>query len=332
MNKISAPSSKQQGGVTRRRPFLHVCALATLFALVVLNCGGGKELPAGAVARVNNQLITNAEFEKRFAAARQGALENPPDELASQLAIRAAFLDQLVERVLLEQVAARLKIVVSEPEVDRILLGMREGHEVADLIGYLTTHQLDDLVLRDRIRYALLVDKMASRYAAAKLAVSEQEVRDYYAANPAEFALPPRIRLRQIVVDNEDFAFQTMNDIMLGESFESAARTRSSSPERARGGDLGFVSRDMLIPEVAEAAFALRVGELSNVVRSPYGFHLLQVTATKPAETLTFEQAQATIHDKLRRQKADRLWQDFVAKLKSRAEIQIDRSRLLGPS
>jgi len=304
--------------------------LLFLTTTLPLACGGEKELPPGAVARVNNQIITLVEFEKRFSAARQGALVDPPGDVVDQLAVRAAFLDQLVERLLLEQLAARLKITVDEKEVNPILIGMRAGYQPADFALYLTEHHLDDLALRDRIRYSLLVDKLASRYAAAKLTITDKEMRDFYQTHLPEFTSPERIRLRQIVLGDEDFAFQTMNDIALGEPFEEAARTRSTGAERVRGGDLGYVAREMLPPEIAATAFALKIGEVSNVIRTTYGFHLLLVLDKKPAETLTFEQARATIQDRLRRQRADRLWRDFVAKLKARADIQVDRRRLLG--
>ena len=151
----------------------------------------------------------------------------------------------------------------------------------------------------------------------------------YYAEHGAEFDQPERVRVLQVVVKTREEALKVRDEIRRApQKFGEVARRASISPEGKSGGDLGYFGRDAGMPEVFDACFRLPLNTLSEVVPSPYGFHVFKVVDRKPASRRTLAEARPEIAQKLLRERQARAQEEYLAGLRAKAQIQVDDKAL----
>ncbi|HPQ68451.1 MAG TPA: peptidyl-prolyl cis-trans isomerase [bacterium] len=315
-----------KGGATRRRPF---CFLLAVLLMALAACAPKAEpLPPDAMALVNGEPITVDEFATQFAASLAARAESAPADPLSRLALRRAFLDRLIDHHLIAQEAAKNRLAVADEEVDRILAGLQSGYEKNDFANLLSNRNIAPEALREHIRFTLLADKLAAQAVLPSVEISEDALRAYYDDNREDFVEPERVRARQIVCVTHPEAVAALTELLTGKDFTQVARERSLAPEAAKGGELGWFGRDEMLPEIEEEAFRLVTGEISNLIQTIYGVHILQMLDKAPAVALTFAQARATIHAKLRTRAADEAWRAYLQGLREKAVVRIDIARL----
>lgn len=218
-------------------------------------------------AKVNGQPILLADYQKqvaRFEAAMAGQgfdLESE-DGQAMIAQMRRQVLDSMIERVLIAQAAAREGVIVSEEELTAAIQeSIEEGGGQASFEEWLRTNDLTYEDFAKEIRFQLLAQAIFERITASVPITAEQ------------------VHARHILVGTEEEAQVILTRLQAGEDFATLAKERSQDENtREAGGDLGFFSQGQLIsPEVEEAAFALSPGQISGVVRSQFGYHIIQV-------------------------------------------------------
>ena len=114
-----------------------------------------------------------------------------------------------------------------------------------------------------------------------------------------------------------------------GAEFAEVADTYSDCP--GSGGDLGYFPRDQMVDEFSDVVFALRIGQVSRVFRTPFGFHIAKLLDRRPAGLQPFEDVRARLEDQLHRMKQQRALEDFIERLKARAEIREVKRAAQGP-
>ncbi|SDX36005.1 peptidyl-prolyl cis-trans isomerase D [Allochromatium warmingii] len=167
-----------------------------------------------------------------------------------------------------------------------------------------------------------------SEQLAAKIEVSEDELRQLYASDQARFVQPERRAVRHLLLKVEDGADAAAAQAVLeqiqairariqaGESFEELAKTLSQDPgSAAQGGSLGIIESGIMVPAFDQAAFALAVGAVSEPVRTNFGYHLIEVTQIQPATTQPFAAVRESLHDQLTKQRAESLFYDLAERL-----------------
>ncbi|EXJ16535.1 Peptidyl-prolyl cis-trans isomerase ppiD [Imhoffiella purpurea] len=163
---------------------------------------------------------------------------------------------------------------------------------------------------------------------ASKVSVTEEELRQQYESEKGRFVVPERRQVRHILLTlpkdaDEEAATSTLDEIekireriLAGESFEELAKTYSKDPgSAAKGGDLGMVEKGVMDPAFERAAFDLPVGEVSDPVRSAFGYHLIEVTSIEPEKARPFEEVRDTLRTDVAKQKADSLYYDLGERL-----------------
>jgi peptidyl-prolyl cis-trans isomerase C len=233
-----------------------------------------NEQPLAAV--VNGQLIFLADYQEetaRFEAAMAGQgfdLESE-DGKAMLAQMHRQVLDLMIEQVLIKQAAAKEGVAISEEELEATIQeSIKEVGGQASFEEWLQTSDLTYEDFREAIRFQLLVLAIFERATASVLATAEQ------------------VHARHILVDTEEEAQAILTQLQAGEDFAALARQRSQDENtKETGGDLGFFPRGLLIsPEVEEAAFALLPGQISEVVRSQFGYHIVQILEKVPDRPL----------------------------------------------
>ena len=149
-----------------------------------------------------------------------------------------------------------------------------------------------------RVKEEILVQYMYSKVM-KEAKVEEKELEDYYNANKANFTEGESVRAKHILVATEEEASKVKKEIEEGLSFEDAAKKYSTCPSNAAGGDLGFFHAGKMVPEFEEAAFAAEIGEVTDPVKTQFGFHLVKVEEKRPAVEKSFEEVKEIIRKNL---------------------------------
>ena len=302
-----------------------------ILLLAALFCGcpsKSKVDQATYLAEVNGQSIAREQFIAELHDSRAGNTEPLPSDPVTWLQVKVAFLDQMVERLLIEQEAVRRQITVTDQDEDDALARMRSDWPKDQFENVLAERQITADHLRQAIRHDLLTGLLAKKAVLPGIDVPEPEVQGYYRMHADEFSRPEQVRARQILVKSEAEAAELLTRILTGGSFVELAREHSISPEADKGGDLGYFGRGQMPLAVENACFALDVHQVSDIIHSQYGYHLFYLESHRSAAVIPLNNARSQIVHKLRDEKSDQAWQRFLADLKSSAQIEINEAVL----
>ncbi len=249
------------------------------------------EAPA---ARVNGEVISLAAY--RRALARCEAAELALGHDPAQAGCGTRVLDELIERVLIRDEAQKMNLAVSDDEVNAQIEQMKSESGPAKFEQWLADNQYaDEAELREDLRAQILGGLVFQQITGSVPQTAEQ------------------VHARHILVATEAEAQNILTQLQAGADFAQLAQQYSlDESTRATGGDLGFFYRGLLtVPEVEEAAFALQPGQLSGVVKSARGFHIVQVLERDPQHPLSPDDLQ-----RIRQQSFERWLSDLWAKAK----------------
>ena len=241
---------------------------------------------------------------------------------------RKAVIQTAMKRVvdvrLLAQEARQLNL---QPDSARVGVTMAQLEEQAGGRDQFNTALGQIGVSYDQLRSSISEADRVQVYIATQIdpqvTVTAEEVETYYSQNPAMFARPDTVRARHILFRITQQADQAEKDsakarataahkrVIAGEDFAKVATEVSEGPGAAKGGDLGFFARDTMMPALTDAAFSLDIGEITGVIETQFGFHILKVEEKRAASTLSFEEAKEPLGQMLRENKAG----EKVAKL-----------------
>ena len=285
--------------------------------------GGG--LPDNEVARVNQDTITLDEFDREF---KELVLESGKEETSEVPGtLKRAYLDQMIERKLLAQEARRLGIKVSPEEVNLAILEMRKDYPGNGFDERLSLHGVTLEEWRERLEEKLLAERMMRKARRVQGSIDDKEALQYYETHRSSFELKPKVRARQIVVADGEEALQILKRLKKGESFAKLAAEKSMGPEKANGGDLGYFSQGER-PAEFDQVFNLEPGQISEVIRSPYGYHIFKVEEKTGPRQVSFDEAKSGILEDLEKNKEEQEYERWIKELKSKAKVEINK-RLL---
>ncbi|HEU4724506.1 MAG TPA: peptidylprolyl isomerase [Candidatus Eisenbacteria bacterium] len=298
-------------GLSPVRAGAAIALVATLLALFA-----GTSGPAGAAERiaaiVNKNVILASEVDDRFqqAAARFGV---DPRDSVSVAKLRRNIIDQLVENQVVLAEATRLGLTATPAEVqaavDREIGALRErlGGE-AGFRRALEQERMTEADLRKRyepdVREQLLISRVVSREVQSKTTVTDAEVRAFYDANRDSIGKKPeQLKLAHILIAFEADSAQAKRAraradsiralIVKGRPFEEAAKQFSDDPSGQRGGDLGPFGHGDMVPEFETVAFSLKPGDMSQPVRTRFGYHIIKVDSHQAKTDSTEELVRA---------------------------------------
>jgi peptidyl-prolyl cis-trans isomerase C len=306
------------------RPLLLTLAALAL-ATGCARCGGARRAAPSArtVAVVNGEPIASDALARALRDARAGTGEAPGEVL------RRRALDELVDRALLVQQARARSIAVGQDQVERAFLRIRAEYPGTHFDDLLAQERLSQTELKARLKEQLAIERLFEEEVFPRVTVVEAEAERYYSDHVAEFQVPERVRVLQIVVASRDEALSLRDKLRRNpQTFADVARKSSIAPEGRNGGDLGYIDRGSGFPEVFDACFSMPLNVVSEVTPSPYGFHIFKVVDRKGAQRRTLEQAMAEIREKLAREKRAAAQEEYLAGLRKAAKIEIDEKAL----
>jgi len=225
--------------------------------------------------------------------------EQVPEDYKLQLD-KSMILDQMISEKLLIQ--------------DAINLGLEKDNDVVEQIKKMTEQ--------------ILVQVLIEREILDKVNVSDEEALEYYEQNKDSFTEKEQVHLYNILLETEEEAQDILEQLMAGADFNKTAIEKSTGPSAAQGGDLGYVSKGTIVSEIEEVVFALELEELSGIVKTDFGFHILKITDKKPETVKTFEEVKEDILQTLLPTKQKEAFDNLLEELKSKVKIQINEEAL----
>lgn len=257
---------------------------------------GKKELGGKELVKINDVSISLEEF---YQMSEKQPLEGKM-RLLNEKGLRGFFENYVITREVLYQEAKKK--------------GLDKNKEI--------------LAKVEDFRRAMVIDALLGEVIQEKSEPSENEIRQYHKENEALFTEPQEIKIRHIFVTSEPILKDVLTKLSKGESFEKLASTYNVDKTREDGGNLGYIRRGQLSPSFAqfeEAAFSLKKrGDMSEVVRSPYGFHLIRLEDMKGNSLRPFDQVKEKIRFFLQGKKRQEAYLEYVKEAKSRAKIMIN--------
>ena len=180
------------------------------------------------------------------------------------------------------------------------------------------------------IKEQLLIESLLKKKIASDSQLSDEELKKYYDANKDKFKKEREISTRHILLKTEEEAKQIKEKLQSGEDFVELAKKYSIDPNaKTTGGDIGSHPKGTLLPEYEEAAFKLtKVGQVSGIVKSQYGYHIIRLEGTKPPAFVTFDEVKDFIKQQLAQDKQKELIEKYIEDLKKGAKITINEDLL----
>lgn len=301
-----------------------------------------------SVATVNGQEISSKDFERSLAAAKQqfAKIGYQDADSAQREKLKKEVLDRLINMELLYQQGKKRGIVVEDGELDEQYANFRKQFQKDENFKkFLQDNDVSEAEIKEQMQKGILLKKLQLALQAEfteTVAVSEKDIKEFYDKNVDNFKVPEGVKASHILISvdkNADEAAKKesrskiekiQQQIKAGEDFAELARTHSACPSSSNGGDLGFFGRGQMVEPFEDAAFGMQVGEVSDIVETDFGYHLIKVTEKKAAETQSFEDVKAKIEDWLKQQKLDQKFLQYIETLK--ADAKIDRKLVLPAS
>jgi len=180
----------------------------------------------------------------------------------------------------------------------------------------------------DDFKRALIIDALLEEVIRGKTEISEDEIQQYYNEHQDRFTEPKEVKIRHVFVTTEEALKEVLTRLSKGENFEKLAYTYNADKSREDGGSLGYIQRGQLAPLFAhfeEAAFSLKAkGDISEVIKTPYGFHIIQLDDKRGTVSRPFDQVKEKIRFFLQTKKKQDAYLAYVKEAKSRAKVSVN--------
>jgi len=246
---------------------------------------------------------------------------NLPYEEKLQLKLKG--LNRAISNRLLIMEATSSNISVSDEEYKEALLLVMSGYEGNSFYENMKIRGVTPKLWDKKFKNNLIIEKLIKNNHAGELKVNDEQVRQYYDNHQKEFKKDQEIRARHIMVATEGDAQLVYKKIKSNKSgFSELAKTYSLDPGGVAGGDLGYFSTGQM-PEDFDSIFNLKLNQVSEIIKTPYGYHVFIVTDKKPARQMSFNESKKRIHNSLLRDKQAKAFNRWLLKLKDKSKIKI---------
>jgi peptidyl-prolyl cis-trans isomerase C len=320
----------------RGRWFWALVTVMSLAWIALPALAAEKQTFEGKVAVVNGSVITQEDFDREMTLVLQRLASMGRSFDDSQvLAIKKEVLEGLIAAELLYQESQRKGIKVEEAAINEQLETLRKRFSSEDEFkAALIKMNLSEAEVKSQIKRGLTIEQLITEQFVEKVTVSSKEVRAYYDSHPDSFKQPEQVQASHILIKVDPDAEESQRaaarkkieeiqqKLREGEDFAALATAFSEGPSSAKGGDLGYFRRGQMLKPFEEAAFALRPGEVSDVVETRFGYHLIKVMDKKPETTIPYEDVKERVEQYLKEMKARQEVDLYVKKLKEDAEVE----------
>ncbi|WP_455200228.1 peptidylprolyl isomerase [Kaarinaea lacus] len=292
----------------------------------------------GTVASVNGAAISSDKFERNFEEFMRdnniniGSIRYPKrlKEYKKEL------LDMLINAELVWQEANKMEIKASDAEVQQVMTDVRSQFKTQD--DFVKTLQGEGYTLEsynEHIFRMVVSRKYLDQLGMAANEINDEAIHDFYVNNPDKFHMPDMAHARHILLKTSSAMSGTekqavrvkLEDIQQrlkkGEEFAELAKQFSEDSSASRGGDLGYFPKGVMVGPFEDTVFALKAGEMSDIVETQFGFHIVEVLEQRPAGAVPELQAKDQIRAYLLQQSKRNVVNEEIQRLRAQSKIEI---------
>jgi foldase protein PrsA len=289
--------------IVKSKKFMVAFLIVGLLATLVVGCNKGQEISKDeAIAKVNGEFISKAKFEKSLAQIKtqyeqQYNLDFSEGQAAQMLpTIKEKLLDQMIQERVLMQKALEEGIEFTEDEVAERLSEVKAQYKSEENFKKQLKEagvSLSDV--KDNIKKNLLVKRLGEKLT-GDIKIDEKELKEYFENNKKQFVQAEKINASHILVKDKEKANNIKAKLDSGSDFAKLAAEYSTGPSAKKGGELGYFSKGQMVPEFEKVAFDLKVGEISDPVKTQYGYHIVKIADKKEASEPKFAEIKGKIY------------------------------------
>jgi foldase protein PrsA len=232
----------------------------------------------------------------------------------------AATVDQIISDKIVAAEAKKQRITITTKEVNEELDQLKESYGGEDAFNQvLESNNTTLAALKDDITDYLTLRKILEK----EIDISDEELQTYFEENKDSLGEAEQVKASHILVEDENKAKELKAKLDAGEDFAALAKEHSTDEStKEAGGELGFFEKGTMVAEFDEVAFTLAVNQISNPVKSEYGYHIIKVEDKKEAKEATFEDSKGKIKETLLEQKMETEYQSWLEKKKKEYDIE----------
>jgi parvulin-like peptidyl-prolyl isomerase len=316
---------------------------------VLATAGVHAEIIEQILVKVNGEIFTKTDLEQRQVAAlrqkgQQIDLKSDPSNQQLRKAlddITPQILVDALDEMLMVQRGKELGYKLSDEQFKGIVDSIKKENKIDSEEQFQTALKSENMTMTDlrrNLERSMLVQRVQQNEVMSKIGITEDEARKYYDSHVSEFTTPPTVTLREILVSvpadargvnvgaeeaAKEKAEQLRTRVTTGaEAFDKVAADASEAPSRANAGLIGPISVNDLSADLRKIVESLKVGGVSDVIRTPRGFQLFKLESSTPTETMPFEQARDLISERVFTDKRKAEYQKYLNKLRGQAIIE----------
>jgi foldase protein PrsA len=284
-------------------PWMAVAAIAIVALVIVLVTGQKSNSMSEAVGTLNGEKITKADLY---------------DEMMKKLGAQPGqILDDYMTLKLINLEANKAKVNVTDADISKELQDLKTKN------NFTTDDQMNQALAQSNMTIDSLKQNIKSNLELRKILepqipVTDDVLQKYFESNKASYGTPEQVKASHILLATKAEADAVLAELKKGADFATLASQKSTDPgSKDNGGDLGFFGKGVMNPQFETAAFALKKGEMSGVVQSPNGFHIILKTDIKPAVVPTFESVKDLVKTSYIDSQVQTMAADWMAKAKT---------------
>jgi peptidyl-prolyl cis-trans isomerase C len=315
----------------------NVAILLTLLAVSFPVLAEETKSSSEKAAVVNGVVISQGEYNKeldfylrRFSG--QG-LQLSKEQMAK---LKNNVLENLIEREILYQESQKSGIKVDKKKIDEELSAIKKRFPSEnEYKNALSTMKISEDDIKKEIGKKLAINKLIDTKIVKKIVITDEESKAFYNANPDLFKKPEQVRAGHILIKVEadadkqkkSEAMQKIKEVQKklkgGQDFTMLAKEYSEDKaSSAKGGDLGYFSRGQMVKPFEDAAFGMQPNEVSKIIETQFGYHLIKVYDKKPEKILAYAEVKDLLTDRMRQEKTEQEAAKYIAELKKDAKIE----------
>jgi peptidyl-prolyl cis-trans isomerase C len=288
------------------------------------------------VAVVNGVVIARIQFDKELKVhlervSRQGG-QIADDQME---ALKKDILEGLIEREVLYQESQKAGIKIADQKVDDQVAAIKKRFpNEEEFKKALAGMGLTEEEVREQIQHGLAIRELIDQKVANKVVITDEETKAYYDANPQLFNQPEEVKASHILIKVEPTADDAtkaaarkkiedlQQKLKAGGDFAELAKENSEGPSNVRGGDLGYFKRGQMVKPFEDVAYSMKIDEVSDLVETRFGYHLIKVSDKMPEQTLAYADVKDKIAQRLKQEKVEKDATLYVEDLKKGAKIE----------
>jgi parvulin-like peptidyl-prolyl isomerase len=280
------------------------------------------------VARVNGHEIKGDLFLERYRRVKKRLKVAEPRDANLKRKFREKVLAKIIDAVLMYQEAEKTGIKTDPHSRDETIRSLLEGFTPASLRLVLEQSETTLGSWKESVKENLIIENLIKKEVVPLVQVPEKEIKKYFREHRKKFHLKERVHAYHIVVPTLSEADKIRSEIIEGAEFSETAKQFSISPDSANGGDLGIFEKGRMPQEFDNVLFKLKINHISEVVESPYGFHIFKVTRKLKPRAMSYSESRETIFKQMFYERLERRFKEWIDAIRRKAHIEIYSERL----